>query len=571
MANINDYKILHKSCINIFKDVNRYVTFVPNKFDQLSDEAKARYGFYYFVLQNIVGVDDYNNIDSVICDSEYNATLHNEKFDDCGIDSIYIDEDNKRINFFNFKYRNSFDADKRQKITEILDSSRFFNLIKNSTSGLEKKMKELTSNVHECLYGNDVWDIYLYVVSNENHSVDIGSRDINNMAKEHGVKIKSYGLDDLIKFLSLKPAPINATLKLSKDAVMSYSKGRLSTDISFIFRINLAELIRITCDDEFCREEYNIENESKLSDVKLEYSVLFDNVRGFIVSSKYNRGILKTLKEDESNFFLYNNGLTVVADDIISTDVNGKTAVKIEIKGFQVLNGGQTLRSVHKFNQEDSTNITNILSNAEVLVRLLKIKDDSLKGKIGEYTNSQNSIDYLDLKSLSKEQQDLEIYLAGSNIKYTRKKWNLGDIIDDRDYSYIISMQRMGQILLAVKKGLPQEVSNKKKDIFGKYYDELFLNDDLLSSKTVELIHSFYNIQNQYKNSKYTMSDQKVLYVLYMQTIKPDVLPINLIDKLEKLISDYTNELKESGVIIGASRILIMAKFRDYLAGKLSE
>lgn len=568
MAKLNDYKILHKNCIEIFKDVNKYIKFIPGSIDKLQDESIARYGFYYFVLQNILGIEDYSQIDSIICDTEYNETLHHQKFDDCGIDAIYIDENEHKICFFNFKYRKNFNADKKQGLNDTLLSIRFFNAIEGSVEGLENKTKELIDEVRTRLIGDEIWNLKLYIVSNDNYPIDIDSRDIKNMANKLEIILKPYCLDDLMQFVSLRPTPINAILKLPTDAVMSYRDDPLSSNISYIIRLNLAELIRITCDNEEYREQYNIEKESLLSDVKLEYSVLFDNVRGFIVSSKYNKGILQTLKEDINNFFLFNNGLTIVADDIVSTKINANTGRKIEIKGFQVLNGGQTLRTIHKFNQDDDANITKALSHAEVLIRLLKIKDESLKGKIGEYTNSQNSIDYLDLKSLSKEQQDLELYLSSFNIKYIRKKGNIG-VVDPKNYDYQLSIQRMGQILLAVKKGLPHEVSNKRKDIFGKYYDDLFLGDDLLSPKNVDLIKSFFEILDKYKDTPYKVSDQKVLYVMYMHEIKQNLSTTSLIEKLEKLTADYILELSKSGIVVAPSRVLIMPKFTDYLGIQL--
>lgn len=568
MAKLNDYKILHKTCLDIFKDVNKYIDFFPGSIDKLEDESMARYGFYYFVLQNILGIEDYSKIDSMICDTEYNETLYHQKFDDCGIDAIYIDETELNICFFNFKYRKNFNADKKQGLNDTLLSTRFFNAIKGSVDGLENKTKHLIDEVRTRLNGDEAWNLKLYIVSNDNHPVDIDSRDIRNMASDLDIPIQPYCLDDLMQFVSLRPIPINAIMKLSRDAVMSYSDDPLSSNISYIIRLNLAELIRITCDNEEYRKQYNIEKESLLSNVKLEYSVLFDNVRGFIVSSKYNKGILQTLKEEFNNFFLYNNGLTIVADDIVSKKINANNGLIIEIKGFQVLNGGQTLRTIHKYNQDDNANITNVLSHTEVLIRLLKIKDESLKGKIGEYTNSQNSIDYLDLKSLSKEQQDLELYLSSFNIKYIRKKGNVG-IVDSKNYDYQLSIQRMGQILLAVKKGLPHEVSNKKKDIFGKYYDDLFLGNDLLSPKNIDLIKSFFKILDKYKHTQYKVSDQKVLYVMYMHELKQNLSITSLIEKLEGLITDYISELNKSGIVVAPSRVLIMPKFTDYLVIKL--
>ena len=85
-------------------------------------------------------------------------------------------------------------------------------------------------------------------------------------------------------------------------------------------------IIRITCNSEEMRNQYNMENVQDLRDIELDYSVLFDNVRGFVARSKYNKNISTTLKKEPSKFFMYNNGLTLIAEDIeaINTNANKK-------------------------------------------------------------------------------------------------------------------------------------------------------------------------------------------------------------------------------------------------------
>ena len=95
----------------------------------------------------------------------------------------------------------------------------------------------------------------------------------------------------------------------------------------------------------------------------------------------------------------------------------------------------------------------------------------------------------MDLKSMRKEQTDLEDYLAENDILYIRKSGDTGN--DKKTYSYCVTLQKLGQILYAVY-GHPGQVSNKKKQIFTNEYESLFCSDDLLSSKTVEYIKSFF-------------------------------------------------------------------------------
>ena len=186
--------------------------------------------------------------------------------------------------------------------------------------------------------------------------------------------------------------------------------------------MSLPELIRITCNDPILRNDANKEGDESLIKAHVDLNVLFDNVRGFILRSKFNDNIVKSLYDEPQRFFYYNNGITIIANDIKSTEsrIGGKW--NFIVSDFQVVNGGQTLRSIHKFNQSDENNMINKLTKAHILVRFLRISDNNLRNKIGEFTNSQNAISLSDLRSLRSEQIQLEQFLDAHGIQYFRKK-----------------------------------------------------------------------------------------------------------------------------------------------------
>lgn len=196
----------------------------------------------------------------------------------------------------------------------------------------------------------------------------------------------------------------------------------MSSNKSYIVKMSLPELIRITCSDINLRNDASKEGDESLINVHIDLNVLFDNVRGFILRSKFNDNIIKSLTEEPQRFFYYNNGITIIAKDIKSKELRIGGKWHFSISDFQVVNGGQTLRSIHKFNQNEETNIVNKLSKAHILVRFLRISDENLRNKIGEYTNSQNAISISDLRSLRSEQIQLEEFLETHEIQYFRKK-----------------------------------------------------------------------------------------------------------------------------------------------------
>ncbi|WP_434137763.1 hypothetical protein [Photobacterium leiognathi] len=94
------------------------------------------------------------------------------------------------------------------------------------------------------------------------------------------------GLKYITDMMSIRPEPINASLVLDYNAIMSYSENELSSSMSYIARVKLSELIRISCNDKNLRDEYNIEDLSKLSSIDLNYDILFDNVREGLLQSQ---------------------------------------------------------------------------------------------------------------------------------------------------------------------------------------------------------------------------------------------------------------------------------------------
>ena len=570
MADRNDFKLLKQRCLRHFELAKNYLG--DKKLD-LDDNQKARYGFYFFIIQNLTNLVDYDKMVNAITDTEFNSTFFDVNDVDEGIDAVCFDEQEHVIALFNFKYRNKYNDDKEQSKNELLVTSKFLNALKQEdTTHLKGKLKKYADKINEYNDSDDIWTTVLYYVSNESKTLSSLDPNIKQMSDTYGIDIEMKGLNELVDMTSLHPRNIDASLVLNRDAVMSFTETSLASARSYIVRLPLTELIRITCDNATLRNEYNLEDENVLYKTNVDIRVLFDNVRGFILQSKYNKNIETTLDSEPTKFFFYNNGITIVAESISSLEINSGKKVKLEISNFQVLNGGQTLRTIHNYNKKNKNNIVEKLSGAEVLVRMLNITDDALKGRIGEYTNSQNSINERDLKSLRPEQVKLEDYLRSNKILYIRKKGDVGQ--DDTVYDDSVSMELLGQILWAAK-GYPELVSNKKREIFTVQYDTLFANnDDLLSLKTVDLIKKYKCIYKDYRTANKTVTVQKAMYVLYLSEKLKSNKYIQISDNFETYLKSYKND---NNVDKAESRILLDQKFKNDVEtyfgvnGKLNE
>lgn len=561
MANRNDFKLLHAKCVNLYENVLSTLKIDKPSLLDLTDIEKARYGFYYLVLQTITDGNEIDEFTDMICDTDFNSRFFNSPEKDEGIDAAYFDNEHKQIVLFNFKYRKDYSAEREQSVNDLIASSKFFNALSTgNTQDLHGKIKGVANEINDKFKGNEIWSIVYYYATNENITLTSDHPNVKSFSEEYDIEFRGFGLNEIVEATSIRPRNIDASFCVKKGAALTYEEDDMSSNKSYIVKMSLPELIRITCSDINLRNDASKEGDESLINVHIDLNVLFDNVRGFILRSKFNDNIIKSLTEEPQRFFYYNNGITIIAKDIKSKELRIGGKWHFSISDFQVVNGGQTLRSIHKFNQNEETNIVNKLSKAHILVRFLRISDENLRNKIGEYTNSQNAISISDLRSLRSEQIQLEEFLETHEIQYFRKK---GDFKDSKSYKYSIGKERLGQLLLSTMFGRPEIATNKKREIFDTLYDDLFIaNDKLLSEETVKLIFYFQDIESFYRKSDFSGSIQKNMYIAYLKYKLEDNTIAAIISQFENFLQKY---MKENPKNQSASRFLIMPSFKDAL------
>ncbi|MDE8124706.1 AIPR family protein, partial [Erysipelothrix rhusiopathiae] len=515
-----------------------------------------RLGFYLFILESITGNKDIDEILDLIIDTEFCKIVFNEVNNDYGVDAVHINDETKEISLFNFKFRTKFSKQKGQSTNDVADSMKFFSFLEYDIDSndiepgrTQNKIKEIL----ERLNSPNIWTITLYMVSNEIKSLPSNDKYLDNIKEVQDIEIVSIGLDAIIEFLNMEPENLKAELLFDSSSVMKYQESELSSSISYLATVNVLEMVRITSKNEDLRLNYQLKESNDLKSAKLEQSVLFDNVRGFLGNTKYNKNISKTLNDNPEKFFMYNNGITITVNNVIAEERKRQGQVWMSLDGFQIVNGGQTLRSIYE--EKDRLSDLNLLNSANVLVRIFQTnKDAELTNNIAEYTNSQNTISSSDLKSVSNLQIRIEKFLETHNILYVRKVGDTGS--NETDYSIRISMERVGQILYS-KMGFPDRATNQKKRIFEVYYNDIF-NDDLNFQDIVDYINEYEEIKNTYNRMGVDSYEQKYFYILYLNNFDYDI-PKN-INLVEKALDEFKKDEE-----ISVARKLIQKGFKEVL------
>ena len=149
-----------------------------------------------------------------------------------------------------------------------------------------------------------------------------------------------------------------------------------------------------------------------LAEIYIAYGskVLEGNVRAFLGTSgskSVNNGIKRTINNDATKFFTYNNGIATTAKDVEVENINGQSLIT-KIEDFQIINGGQTTATL----ADAVLKKNNVrLEGIYVPMKLTVIEDretenedgvrfyDEMVQAIARYANSQNKVTAADLFS----------------------------------------------------------------------------------------------------------------------------------------------------------------------------
>ncbi len=139
------------------------------------------------------------------------------------------------------------------------------------------------------------------------------------------------------------------------------------------------------------------------------------NIRNFLGSSEVNTAIGDTLKADANYFWYYNNGITIIAEDLKRQAVGGsdRSVGMFECKNVTIVNGAQTVGTIGRTLSGDE-------SPAFLQARIIVVDDpDSLLGKrITRASNTQNKIDARNFVALDSEQERIRTELLIDKVNY---------------------------------------------------------------------------------------------------------------------------------------------------------
>ncbi|MDX1961011.1 MAG: AIPR family protein [Leptospiraceae bacterium] len=433
--------------LSIFSTLHEKV----KKYKQIYDLESDSIAYEWLVLETILHLNQ-EEIEEAITDGSM----------DGGIDSIYIKD--KNVYFFSFKYANSFEQTNKNFPENDLNS-----LLGTVHSIYSKNTEE--NQVNEALWEkiNEIWEQFntlgaltfkFYICSNKIPPIEHARKKFETALSQYKF-VEFYYLtpEELVnKIIEKKYKSVNGKFNFVDKQYFERSDGNVRGIVGTISGLDLINLIA------------DQENPQKIQE-----DVFNDNIRLYQPENDINKKIIKTaLSDDNYQFWYLNNGITIVCDECIFTP-NSRSPL-VELKNFQIVNGGQTSHALFEAFLQEKEKIDNIL----LLVRICESKHgNKISEKISESTNSQTPVKSRDLRSnddvqrrLEEEFRDLGYFYESKENKYI-----------DEDKSRRLNNELLAQLYLSFYLSLPSEAKNNKSVIFGERYREIFNENEITASK----------------------------------------------------------------------------------------
>lgn len=106
-----------------------------------------------------------------------------------------------------------------------------------------------------------------------------------------------------------------------------------------------------------------------------------DNVRDFQGETTINKEILATIQENPENFLLLNNGITIVCDEVVSSNM------QVKMMRPQIVNGCQTCSILYEAHLKKIN-----LEKVSVIIKIVGTKNFEITNQIVKGTNRQNIV-----------------------------------------------------------------------------------------------------------------------------------------------------------------------------------
>lgn len=491
----------------IEEDLEDYAEKYPN----IANIKKPEWAFNFWVLDKLFSEDE-QLIEEKIVD-----------YDDKGIDCYVWHEDLHDL----YLIQNKFYAEGTNLTMNYVMNDFLTRAIGALEKGTYTRSKEL-QDIYNKYSQEDDFHIYfhLYVTNNSAKTKNITDA-IAKFNQQYSVKkmeAKFFSLNDIQETYFSEPIVDKKSFKFSVNTI---NKGTILSINNDAYKLTQA------LDAKYVLTPILTVFKMVAAAQKEKYPLFDENIREFLgATGGVNKKIKDTLNSpsDRANFFFYNNGITMIVNDI-GAEQPGKSGRKFDVFDPQIVNGCQTVSTIYEtLSALPENSLESEFKDTYVMIKILKIPSNDAKLKelyknIVRYNNSQNAIneksfiantDVFKRLQTEFEAKGLLVCIKQSDkYSFTKKfktatllinnnkifmdKFGLSDLKKVKDF--IIDLEKLLQVFIAFMNTPLNAVQNKVK---------LLKQDSTQNDEVTEFI----------KNPEITSNDLVNLYLLYLRAEK---------------------------------------------------
>lgn len=394
------------------------------------------------------------------CEPKAAGASITDGFHDNGLDAVYFDGDEKVLYLATSKW--SHDATKSiDKATCLSFIAGIRNLIKGDLSQFNDKLKSREKEIFEVLRRADVRIVLILAYTS-----------LSPLAAEVRAEID--------KFLA-------AENDIGDTDIFSLEVCDLNRVYSFVSGARLQNAVKLqitlrewgTMGDPY-RAYYGQVEVSEIAQWSRFGKDIFDrNLRFYRGRNDINEALEGTLTGAPSDFWYFNNGLTILCRTIKKLPLNGERRDfgVFECEGVSVVNGAQTVGVIC-----DAAAKTGAAGAAKVHARLISLENcpDGFDTAVARATNTQNRIERRDFAALDPNQRRIAVEMQLDGKLYVYKSMEGMDPTGDQgcgiEEATVALACSIGDVGMTVQ--AKREVGKLWEDIQREPYTKLF-NDEL--------------------------------------------------------------------------------------------
>lgn len=430
-----------------------------------------------YVLELYTNVDD---IDSVATNSL------TDNSDDKKCDLLHIEKDTG-VAIIAQSYISDDMSKKEAKSNKASDlNTAAAWLLRDDISDLPETLKSAGRELVDSLKNNEINVIEFWYVHNLPESKNV-ENELKKVSDTAHARIKKYFPNNNIDRITYKEYGINNIEDLYKSTKVSIKindKFDVKIEDGFELITDKYKVFTTAIDGAWLKDKYD----------KYKEALFSTNIRDYLGSRNSQANINNKIKETASNsedvFFAYNNGITIIVNNLDTSEFKEKK--EINISGLAIVNGAQTTGAI-------SSSKAKNFSNIKVLARFVQYFDKTIIDNIIRYNNTQNYIEISDYRSNDDVQRRLRDEFSHiENYKYSGARRGGTEDKIPRSQN-ILPTDTVAQAIAAFHQE-PRLSYNEVKTIWtnDKTYSKFF--NDSLKATHVVFCYSLLKSLEDYKN-----------------------------------------------------------------------